>query len=140
MIKHNYLAILVLIVIHMAVGFVWYGVLFSEIWSQAAFHKSVAEMQKSGNMSAMPYIINIVGIIFLCFFVSWLVQKLKVQSFLGGVFVGLYIAVGVVCPVVATHYAFLSISKKVMVLDSGMSGVLMLITGGVLAAWRRKAV
>ncbi len=136
MIKHNYLAIIVMIIAHMVIGFLWYGVVFSETWSHAALGKPVAEVQKQP-MSAVPYIINIIGAACACFFISWLVQKLNITTFSGGLQLGVYAAIGLVFPALATHYLFLNISNTVLAIDLGMSITLTILTAGVLAAWRK---
>ena len=134
--RHNYLAILVVVLISMVMGFLWYGPLFGEIWSQAQFHKSAKEMM-SGTMDITPYIINILGVASICLFTSWLIQKMDTRGFGEGMLLGLYIAIGTSIPVVAIHYMFLRIDLTVLALDLGMTTVMMILTGGILAAWRK---
>ncbi len=144
MIRHNYLAITVMVIANMLVGFIWYGLVFGEVWSQAAFGKSVAEVQAANpDMSPVPYIVNVISIICTCFFVSWLVQKLNMVTFNDGLKLGLAISIGTVFPVLATHYAFLQYAfakqdYSVLWLDLGMSVVCTLLICGVLAVWRKK--
>src|SRR5207249_2864659 len=98
MVKHNYVAIIVMVIVQMAIGFVWYTVLFGEPWVHGVFGKSIAEMQaemKSGGMSPMPYVVNIIGSICICFFISWLVNRLGINSFAGGLILGVYVAIGI---------------------------------------------
>jgi uncharacterized membrane protein (DUF485 family) len=143
MIRHNYLAIAVMVIANMGLGFLWYGFLFSKPWVMAAFGKTVEQMQaENTEMSATPYIINIICIICICFFISWLVQKLNINTFSDGLKLGLAVSIGTVFPVLATHYAFLlnafaSKDYTVLLIDVGMSVVSMLMISGVLAVWKK---
>jgi len=140
MVKHNYLAILVMVIIHMAVGALWYTYLFGDMWAIEAFGKTPAQMQAEmqGDMDPTPFIINIIGVIFLCFFISWLVQRLGNTSFGSGFMTGLYTSLGIVLPIIAIHYAFLMHSTTLIVIDTSMSSLMTMLTGGILAAWRKK--
>lgn len=137
MIKHNYVAIAVMVVAHMIFGFLWYGVLFMETWSQAALGKSAAEVQQMEG-SPIPYIINIIAAACTCLFLSWLVQKLNYTTFADGLKLGVYAVIGLVFPAIAVHYVFLGLSNTVLALDFSMSAILTLLTCGVLAVWRKK--
>ena len=138
MIRHNYLAILVLLIVNIALGFLWYGLIFGETWSMATFGKTVDEM-KEESMSATPYIINVIGVILTLLFLSWLVQKMNATTFSAGLTIGFYVAIGLIIPVIAIHYSFMMVNNKTLCIDLGMSTVTTLINAGVLAAWRKKA-
>jgi hypothetical protein len=138
MVKHNYLAILIMTIVQMGIGFIWYGLLFAEPWAQAAFGKSVAELQATIEFSPIPYVVNIIGAACTCFFLSWLVLRLGLTTFGDGFRLGLYSSVGLVIPAVATHYLFLDLSKTALAIDLGMSSVAIILTGCVLSVWRRK--
>ncbi len=137
--RHNYLAIIVVVIISMVLGFLWYGFIFGEAWSQGVFHKSMADMQASmkGKMDPTPYIINIIGIACIALFTSWLIQKMDTRGFMDGMLLGLYIAIGTSVPVIAIHYMFLQMDYAVMGIDVGMTTLSMVLTGGILAAWRK---
>src|SRR5437763_6774369 len=124
MIKHNYVAIIVMVIVQMAIGFVWYTILFGEPWVQGVFGKSIAEMQaemqKTGSMSMAPYVVNIIGNFCLCFFISWLVQRLGITTFGGGLMLGVYATIGLVLPAVVIHYMFMMKSHTVIAIDAGM--------------------
>lgn len=142
MIRHNYLAILVVVLMQFAIGFLWYGVIFGDMWSMAHFGISPEEMQAqmeaAGGMSPMPYILNMIGNILLTIFLSWLVQRLANTTFSQGALTGFYVSLGAVVPTVTTHYAFLQISTTVAIIDIGMTAVIAIISAGVLAVWRKK--
>ena len=141
MVKHNYLAILVMVIASMVLGFAWYGFLFAEPWVWNAFHKTIPEMQasmKHDASEAIPYVVNIICMILTCFYASWLIVKLNIAGFMAGAIVGLYTSIGLVGPVIAIHYMFLMISKKVLLIDVSFSCVVTILIFGVLAAWRKK--
>ena len=140
MVKHNYLAILVMVILQLGIGFLWYGFLFAEPWAMEGYGKTIAEMQAvmGGNDTSTPYIINAVLTIFHCFFMSWLVQRLSATSFSSGLMIGLYASLGLALPAIAIHYAFLGKSTTLIAIDAGMTAVVTMLTGGILAAWRKK--
>lgn len=140
MIRHNWLAIIILVVLHMAIGFLWYGVFFSEQWSQAAFGKSVQEMYDSynGEMPMAPYIVNVIAAFCATLFLSWLVNKLNYNTFGEGLKLGLYASAGLIFPAIAVHYMFLYRTHTLLAIDLSMSVLITILTAGILAAWRKK--
>jgi hypothetical protein len=78
--RHNPLAIIVVVVLHHVLGFLWYGPLFMKAW--AAGHKlDAAAMQPS----AGPFIVTLICSILAAVAMSWLIQRLGVKDGMGGV-------------------------------------------------------
>lgn len=140
MVKHNYLAIIVMVIVQILIGFLWYGFLFAEPWAMEGYGKSIEEFTSgmAGKDNSTPYIINIILTIFNCVFMSWLVQRLSATSFGSGFMVGLYASLGLALPAIAIHYAFLGKSFTLIAIDFCMTALVVMLTGGVLAAWRKK--
>lgn len=137
-VKHNYLVIGLLLLFHMIFGFVWYGIIFGETWSLAAYGKTPEQMQQEGmGGSPMPYVVNLAGVICICLFLSWLVQRLNYNSFSDGLKLGIYASIGLVFPVISTHYMFLPLNATVLMIDLAMSAILVTITAGVLSSFRK---
>ena len=72
----HFLAILVAVVAAQAMGFLWYGVLFFEPWAEG-FGIDVATLDQA---DPVPFLLSIVSTLLAALGLSWLIQRLGVQT------------------------------------------------------------
>jgi len=134
MVKHNHVAIIVAVVIHQVIGFLWYSpFLFLGPWVQG-LGKQVSELDMP---NPAPFIADIVGWIFACYFISWLVQRLAVETFQQALGLSILLWVGVAVPLMAPHYLFAGLHTNVLMIDAMNALVQLAATCCLLAVWRR---
>lgn len=138
--KTNWLAIIVAAVAGMAIGFLWYGVLFQNQWmagngitmeGDKAFKNGV-EMP----MSALPMVANMVAMLVYAYFMSWLAGKTGHTTFskaatLGGI-IGLILLISVF-----TNNLF-SADTALTGVDGSYALVLFIVIGTIAGGWRKK--
>jgi len=135
MVKHNHLAIIVAVVIHQVIGFLWYSpFLFLGPWVQG-LGKQVGELDMS---NPAPFLADIVGWVFTCYFISWLVQRLAVETFQQALGLSILLWVGVAVPLMAPHYLFAGLHSNVLMIDAMNALVQLAATCCLLAVWRRR--
>ncbi len=133
MVKHNHLAIGVLVVGHQTVGVAWYSTfLFGSPWVHAQ-GKQIQDLHPT----ALPFILAVIASILLCYVLSWFIQAIKVNTFKGGVGLGSLLWLGLGLPAIILHYGFLDLHWQIMAIDALHTLALSAVTGGVLAVWRR---
>jgi len=136
MTKHNHLAVVITILAHQAMGFVWYS---SFLFGSAWVHGQGKQMQDL-NPAPLPFVVALIASAAMCYVISWLTRVLKVSSFKGGVGLGTMLWLGLGLPVIAMHYAFLGISWQVGAIDALYSLALASLAGGIIAVWRKPGV
>ena len=135
MVKHNHIAIIVAVVIHQVIGFLWYSpFLFLGPWVQG-LGKQVSELDMP---NPAPFLADIVGWFFACYFISWLVQRLAVETFQQALGLSILLWVGVAVPVMAPHYLFAGLHTNVLMIDAMNALVQLAATCCLLAVWRRR--
>jgi hypothetical protein len=115
--------------------------LLGKTWADAQPHrKAEFEAMENGTMEMdpTPFIMDIIGTILLCYFISWLVNKLNITTVNGGFMLGLYVALGVVVKAIAGHYYFLGISHTVTIIDTVFTMVIVIMVSCIIGAWRKK--
>jgi len=131
----NRVAVLVAVVLHQVLGFVWYGVFFGKPWL-AGLGKTPADMDPS---APLPYILDVVGWILASLLMAWLVVRLDIRTAGGGAILGVVLWLGLMLPALLPHYAFIGLKPIVMAIDSADLLVASLLTGAILGAWRTKS-
>ena len=135
MVKHNHVAIIVAVVTHQVIGFLWYSpFLFLGPWVQG-LGKQVSELDMP---NPAPFIADIVGWFFACYFISWLVQRLAVETFQQALGLSILLWVGVSVPLMAPHYLFAGLHTNVLMIDAMNALVQLAATCCLLAVWRRR--
>lgn len=130
--KHNHLAIWILVVLHMALGFLWYSpLLFLNPWA-AGFRLDVATMA-APNPMAFAFVIG--GAALSGYVASWLIQKLGVADLAGAAKLALLLWIGPVLAALAPHYLFGQIGLGALAIDLANTLVGMLLTTIVLTLW-----
>lgn len=135
MVKHNHLAIWIVIVAHQILGFVWYAPqLFLNPWLEGQ-GKTYSQFTPP---DPIQIIWAIATTIINVYVLSWLVGKLGAKTFMDGAKIGIILFVGISLLDVAAHYKFLGIKDTVLFIDLGLIFINTVLTAGVLAAWRKK--
>ena len=135
MLKHNHIAIIVAVVLHQVIGLLWYSpLLFLYPWF-AGLGKKASELDMA---NPMPLIADIVGWFFACYFISWLVQRVPIETFTQGIGVAILLWVGMVLPILTPHYLFAGIHTNVLLVDTMNALVQLGVTCGLLTVWRRR--
>jgi hypothetical protein len=133
--KHNHLAIGVIVLLHQIVGYVWYSpVLFLSPWVKG-LGKEIDQLNQS---DPLPFIVAICASFLACYALSLLVQIFKGDTFKRGVGIGGLMAGGLAVPALVMHDAFIGISWIVIAVDALHVIVLYGVAGGILAVWPPK--
>jgi hypothetical protein len=131
----NHLAVVVAVILHQVLGYLWYGVLFLDPWL-AGLSKSASGFDQS---EPCPYILDIVGWSVASYVMAWLVRKTGADSPAKGAVLGAVLGLGLAVPALVPHYAFAGLKPIVMVIDAANVLVACVVTGTILAAWQKPA-
>jgi hypothetical protein len=132
----NHLAVVVVVILHQMLGFLWYGVLFLNPWL-SGLSKSTSEFNSS---DPVPYVLDIAGWFLASYVMAWLIRKTNADSPGKGAVLGFILWLGLAVPALVPHYAFAGLKPIVMVIDSANVLVACLMTGTILAAWQRNDI
>ncbi|MBK8456691.1 MAG: DUF1761 domain-containing protein [Phyllobacteriaceae bacterium] len=134
--KHNHIAIWILVVAHMALGILWYSpFLFLDPWA-AGFRLDVATMAEP---NPMAFVFVIGGAALSGYVASWLIGKLGVTDMAGATKLALILWAGPVFAALAPHYLFGQIGLGALAIDLANTLFGMLMTTIVLTLWRAKS-
>ena len=128
----NWIAIVVLMIVNMGIGAVWYGPLFGKPWMEATGIKM--EDIESKNMMP-PYVIAILNSFFMAFMMANVLIWTGVDSLSGGLLAGLLMWLGFTGFSFGVNHAFELRSLNLWAINSGMYLVGLLIMGAILAIW-----
>jgi hypothetical protein len=135
MVKHNHIAIVVAVILHQAIGFLWYSdFLFVKQW-MAGLGKKPSDFDMA---NPAPFITDIAGWFFACYFISWLVERTEIRSFNQAVGLSVLLWVGVALPLLAPHYLFAGLHVNVLLIDAMNALVQLAVTCALLALWRKR--
>lgn len=133
----NWLAILVVVIIHQILGFVWYSPqVFGNVWFIEATPANVVELQPQIGL----YIFAVVAALMLTVMFSYFVEQTGVRSAWDGVQLGVLFWLGFVFPIMAMHYLFMQYSFRLIAIDTGKELLGLIISGIILATWRKNKV
>lgn len=128
----NILAVIAAAVVNMVVGAFWYSKsLFGKEWAKLVGRK-IEDMSGGGT----GYAVAVVGALIQAYILAHFVQYAGSTSFFDGVFTGFWLWLGFVAVVVAVHLVFEGRTWALWKINAGYFLVVLLINGGLLAAWR----
>ncbi|MBK6546800.1 MAG: DUF1761 domain-containing protein [Saprospiraceae bacterium] len=140
--KTNWLAIITCAIIGMAMGFLWYGVLFQNQWmsGNGITMDAAGKMFKNGidmPASSMPMIVNAISLLVYAYLMNWLVNKtasfnLQSGATLGAV-IGLIHLFGIY-----TGNRFAGNPISLSMVNGFYTFLLFTVMGAILGAWRPK--
>ena len=135
MVKHHHIAIVVAVILHQVVGFLWYSpFLFLSPWV-VGLGKKIADLNMS---DPAPFVADIVGWFFARYFISWLVQRAHIDTFNQAVGLSALLWAGVALPLLAPHYIFAGLYINVLLIDAMNALVQLAATCCLLALWRKR--
>lgn len=130
----NYLAILVIVALRQAIGFLWYSpMLFLQAWRE-----SVGLDEGELALNATPFIADIVGSFFLAYVLAKMVEYFHCKTIEDGARLGFMIWLGFVGPVMAAHYLFIGFEFNAIAIDTGKELLSLVLSGIILTLWRKK--
>lgn len=139
--KTNWLAIVASAVAGMAIGFLWYGVLFNKLWMEGnGFTMEGDKMFKNGveiPMSATPMIVNTVAMVVYALVMNWLLGKMNVSTWQTGATVGAAIGLLMVMGIL-TGNMFAQNPMSLTLVDGTYSFLLFALIGAIVGGWQKK--
>lgn len=140
--KTNWIALVVSALVGFALGWLWYGMLFTQIWMNGnGLTEDGGKLFKNGiemPMSSLPMIVNLISLLVYAYLMNWLVNKtqsfnLQAGATLGGV-IGLIHLFGIY-----TGNRFAGNATSLSMVDGFYTFILFVVMGAIIGAWRPKA-
>jgi len=127
----NYLAVLVATLVAYFFGALWYSsILFGKIWMRA-LGKGKEELPAP----TLPMLISFILTFITALGLAVLINSLGITTFLGGIFIGLFIAIAFIATNTLSEYLYSGTSMKLFWIHAGYRVVYILIMGAILAVW-----
>jgi hypothetical protein len=127
----NWWAVIVAALVNMAVGFIWYSkALFAKDWAKAT-GKKIEDMSGGGS----GYLFTTLGALVQAWVLAHFVRYAGSNTFVDGAITAFWLWLAFVLIVMATNYMFESRSWTLLRINAGYFLVVLLINGGLLAAW-----
>lgn len=139
--KTNWIALVVSAFVGMAMGWLWYGMLFTDLWmSGNGMTMEGEKLMKNGAempMNSLPMIVNIISLLVYAYCLNWLVNKtgsfdLKSGATLGAV-IGVIHLFGIY-----TGNRFAGNPTSLSMVDGFYTFLLFTVMGAIIGAWRPK--
>ena len=131
----NYLAVVIVTLIPMAVGSWWYSTVgLGRLWMRLV-GKTEEELKAQGGM-AIGFTAVTLGALVLSYVLALLTRFVGAGSFVDGLVLGLWLWVGVVATTSVGHYVFGGRGLRLWALDNAYHLIAVPIMAGILAAWR----
>lgn len=140
--KTNWKAIAAATVACFLVGFLWYGLLFTDTWmaGNGITMEGDKAFKNGVEMSSNPFpmVFNIIAMLVNTLLVNWFMQRMGVHSLGGGIqvggVIGFIMALGVV-----TGNLFAASPNSLSFVDGSYSVVIFTAIGAILGGWPQKA-
>ena len=137
----NWLAVIACVIFGMAMGFLWYGALFQEIWMTGnGISMDGDTMLKNGNaveQSATPMIVNTLAMILYAIVLNWLINATNSTTLTKGLKLGLIIGIFPLMDNILTNL-FAANSFELSLIDGSYMLILIGGMGAILGGWRKK--
>jgi hypothetical protein len=128
----NWIALVVAVLINMVIGTIWYSKAgFGKPWAKAT-GKHPGEMG-NGNLG---YVLTVAGSLVQAWILVHFVRYGGALSFIRGAEIGFFLWLGFVCITSLVHQVFEGRPWRLWQINAGYFLVVLLINGGLLAAWR----
>lgn len=131
MVLINGLAVLVVAVISILLGMLWYGPLFGKLWMRGVGMK---KMSKPKNMGLI-YLGMIVNVLILVCALAYVLSVLGIVSAGFGIMWGLIIWFGFMIPLLFEPVLWTKQKLSVFFINAGYRLVMMVIAGAILGMW-----
>ena len=131
----NYLAMVIVTLIPMALGSWWYSTVgLGQLWMRLV-GKTEEELRAQDGM-AIGFTAVTLGVLVLSYVLALLTRFVGAGSFVDGLVLGLWLWVGVVATTSVGHYVFGGHGLRLWALDNAYPLIAVPIMAGILAAWR----
>jgi len=136
--KINHVAVWILVVVHMLVGWGWYAV-FGETWLNLNA-KTMTDIEQSH--SPVPYVIAFIAAIVVNYALAWLIARQNAHN------AGCGLAIALICwfaflfvnyATISAFSAFETNPWPLVFINMGRPFIAFTISGLVLGAWRKRA-
>ena len=139
--KTNWIAVIVAVVAGMAIGFLWYGFLFTSPWMAGnGITMEGEKMFKNGTevpMSNMPMIINLVAMFAQALLINWILGLTRANTWMEGAKVGG--AIGLITIIgVFVGNLFAQNPSSLSMVDGSYSLLTFTLFGVILGGWQKK--
>ena len=133
----NYLAVVLVAVVNMVLGFLWYGPLFGSQWMAltGVTEAQITEAKTKGGMGG-KYALAFVGALLMGYVVARFAVGIGIAGAYAGVKLGAWAWLGLVVPVTLGKVLWDGKSWKLWFLENGYYVVTLVIMGAIIAAWR----
>lgn len=129
----NFLAILLVGVAYMIVGFLWYGPLFAKPWMRLV-GMTQEDLQRGAN--PVMYLGTFVGALVSAYVLALFINAAQMTTLGRGATAGLLAGLGFVAPSFGANYIFGRRPLSLYLIDAGYQIVSLLIGGIILGLWR----
>lgn len=143
--KTNWIALIVCVVVGMGIGFLWYGVLFVDIWaagnnitfegtdSTMKFFKNGVEMSSS----PAPMIFNMAFMVVYALLMNWLLAKTGATNWLDGAKIGALIGLVLLLNII-TGNMFAMNPFNLSIVDGSYSFLMFVLFGAIIGGWQKR--
>ena len=133
----RHVAVWIAAIVFFVLGAIWYNVL-SVQWL-AAIGKTLEQMATDQGGSPLPYIIGFLAIVAMCYTLAWLIERLQATTFVGGMGLGILVALGFISANLALNYGFEWRSVTLWVINAVYATVGLAVAGAIIGGWKRPA-
>jgi hypothetical protein len=131
----NWLGVIVALIAGQAIGFLWYGMVFTETWMQL---KGVTEADAAATQTtSMAY--GAVNQLVVAVGLGWAVAALGRQSWMGGAQVGLFAAIFFAATTLAQNFIYGMENTGLIPIEGGYLLVSYLVMGAIVGGLRLKS-
>jgi hypothetical protein len=127
----NYIAVIVATIAAFAIGFVWYGMVFSKQW--AAAHNMTPEQMRPQGLGA---VVAVVAPLLNAWVLALLSLNLGGRSLGDAVALGVLVWLGFFAPQLAANTAFQRRPWNVFTIDAAHALVVQLVIAAIVTLWR----
>ncbi|MBK8956703.1 MAG: DUF1761 domain-containing protein [Saprospiraceae bacterium] len=139
--KTNWIALVVSALVGMGMGWLWYGMLFTDLWmSGNGISMDGEKMMKNGAempMDMLPMIVNIISLLVYAYCMNWLVNKTSSFDLKSGATLGAVIGV-IHLFGIYTGNRFAGNPVSLSMVDGFYTFLLFTVMGAIIGAWRPK--
>jgi hypothetical protein len=130
----NHIAVIVAVILHQALGFFWYGVLFLDPWLKGLGRDYISV----NPTSPIPIAIDVITWLLAAYVIAWLLGRTGTTTAVGGMKLGALLWLGISLATLVPHYQFVGVNPVVTAIDSANTLVSLLLMSGLLGTWPRR--
>lgn len=132
----NHLAVLVSVVAHQILGYLWYS---AAPWARARLEALGRPLSDLNAVDPAALAADILCWLLGGYVIAWLASKTDSTTAGRGAMLGGALWLGVGLAAIVPHYMFAGIPPTVIVIDAANMLVALLTSGAIIGGWRKKA-